>query len=130
MVDTLVKILVATVFLMTLVEFYAIFMKYQNVSYVARRLTRAVEVSGTVEGIDADFNNLCSMSKLDGAAYNIEATYFNSSGAIQLRDTFTVEVTYTYYLNIFSPSFGAPVKLPINMRAKAGGMSEVFYKSS
>jgi len=129
MVDTLVKFLVVTVFLLTLIEFYALFMRYQNVSYTARRLTRAIEVSGTTEGIDGDFSNLVSMTNLDGASYSIDAPYFDSSGKIQLRDTFTVEVRFTYYLNVFSPSFGPPVRLPINMTARVGGMSEVFHKS-
>jgi hypothetical protein len=129
MVDVLVKFLVVTVFLLTLVEFYALFMRYQNVSYVARRLTRSIEVSGTTEGANGDFANLISMANLDGASFTIDAPYFDSSGKIQLRDTFAVEVRFTYYINVFSPTVGPPMRLPISMTARMGGMSEVFHKT-
>ena len=129
MVEILVKVLVVTVFMLTLIEFYSMFTKYQNVSYVARRLTRAIEVSGTTDGISSDFAGLVSMTNLDGASYSIDAPYFDSSGKIQLRDIFTVEVNYTHYINIFTPTLGVPVRIPINMTARNAGMSEVFYKS-
>ena len=128
-VETLVKLVVVTVFLLSLVEFYAIFIKYQNVNFVARRMVRAIEVSGGTQGIGTMFSNISTQVKLNGATYTIEAVYCNGNGGIQLRDTFTVEVKYTYYFTVFSPNFSPPLRIPINMSAKFGGMSEVYHKT-
>jgi hypothetical protein len=128
MVDTLVMCIVVVVFLLTLIEFYGIFIKYQNVNTVARRMTRAVEVSGTTNGLQTTFDTLVANAGLQGATFEVNATFFDGTGAIQLRDHFTVTVNYPYRFNIFSPDFSDPVGFVIPMNSSVTGMSEVFHK--
>jgi Flp pilus assembly protein TadG len=128
MVEVLVKFLITTVFVLTLIEFYGIFTRYQNLEFAARRAARAIEVSGSVQGVEAAFQSLCNRNGLDGAALSITAVYCNGSGGIQLRDTFSISASFTYQMRIFTPNEGLAVTLPIPLRVNLTGMSEVYYK--
>ncbi len=129
-VDTLVMLIVSVVILMTLIEFLGVFMTFQNVNFIGKRLARAVEVSGSVQGLDTTFDELCDKTKMAGDIdYQIQASYCDSGNRrIQLRDTFTLTVSYTYYLNIFTPDFAPPLRLTFPLTSRVIGMSEVFYK--
>ena len=128
MVDVLFQCLIIIVFIMTLTEFYGIFMKVQNMNFIARRLTRSVEISGTVSGLSGEFDTLCGELGLTGASMQVDAAYCDGVSRIQLRETFKVTVRYTYYFNIFAPDNGSPLRISIPLTVSLTGMSEVYTR--
>lgn len=127
-VDVLIYCLVGTIALMTIIEFYNVFMKYQNLTFVTRRLVRAVEVTGTTAGLQTVFDELVDSTGLDGATFSVNAVYCDGVNRIQLRNTFTITVDYVYQLNVFTPDNAASVAIPIDMQTSMGGMSEVYTR--
>ena len=65
----------------------------------------------------------------DGAAMSVTASYFDAvSRKIQLRNTFTVNLTSSYRINVFTPINGTPVGFNIPLRVSLTGMSEKYWK--
>ncbi|GHU94339.1 hypothetical protein FACS1894208_05240 [Clostridia bacterium] len=127
--EIIVKTLIVVVFLLTVINLYNVFIKYQNVNYICRRVVRAIEVEGQVNGnIDSVFNQLTAQLNIN-ASYTVKNTsYWDYSRKIQLRDNFTVEVTATYDFQVLSPLFAPPVIISIPLKADITGMSEVYWK--
>ena len=133
-VDFLVQFLIATTIIVTLTGFFNLFMQHQNVVYIAKRLVRAIELSGQHDyNIFNLFNQLVGELKLSGANY----TVYNASGGvvqrlgsnnrIQLRDTFIVQVEYKLDFRVFLP-LSELYSIPFTLQARLPGMSEVFYR--
>jgi hypothetical protein len=125
----IVKTLIVVVFLLTVIGFYNIFIRYQNVNYAAKRVARAIEIEGQVNGsVTSLFNRLNSELGINASFRVINTSYFDASRKIQLRDTFTVEVTASYGFQILNPTFAPPVVINIPIRVAITGMSEVYWK--
>jgi hypothetical protein len=58
----------------------------------------------------------------------VEDVEYCADQKIQLRDTFTITMTYSYPFTIFTPSFAPPVEIQIPMKVSITGMSEKFWK--
>jgi hypothetical protein len=58
----------------------------------------------------------------------VENVSYCEDQKIQLRDTFTVTMTYSYPFTIFTPSFAPPVEIRIPMKVSITGMSEKYWK--
>ena len=90
-----------------------------------------MEVSGAKDaGVDALFQQLTADLGLLGAEYRlVNVTYLpGSGGRIQLRDTFTVVVTYPVSFSI-APLSGERLPPSIfTIEARLPGMSEVFWR--
>ena len=102
-------------------------MQYYNASFICRKVVRGIEVSGEYNA--AEVSSLVddlggdALSDLD---INVNASYF-SGRKIQLRDSFSVELTATYKISIFR--FGdTPLYLNLPIRIKLAGMSEVYWR--
>lgn len=129
--EMIIMTLVVVVFLMTVINFYSIFMMYQNVTYICRRVVRAIEVEGAYSSDITDlFDTLKVELDVPDAEITISnVTYFDHSArTIQLRETFTITVSYTFQMEILNPMFTPPVTVPIPLTAKLTGMSEVYHK--
>jgi len=127
--ELIIKTLIVVVFLLTVINLYNVFIRYQNVNYVAKRITRAIEIEGQVNsGIDSLFMELNNQLGLNASYRVTDVTYFDSSRKIQLRNQFTVEVAANFNFEILSPMFGPPLVVPIPLRADITGISEVYHK--
>ena len=128
-VDFLVQFFIAITVVVTVISFFNIFVKHQNVVFVAKRLVRAVEVTGKNDiELQAMFVTLVDELGLDGADFSLEnVSYLSDGESIQLRDTFTVVVTYPIEFVIASPG-EATFSIPFTLQARLPGMSEVFFR--
>jgi hypothetical protein len=126
-VDVMVGCILAVVAIMALIEFYGIFVKYQHVNTVARRVARTIEVTGTTEGAEDLFDDLTDIAGLDGAVLTIDASYVNGDH-IQLRDTFVVTVSYVYTVRVISADALPGAVIAIPLETAYTGMSEVYVR--
>ncbi len=129
--ELIIKTLVFITLIATSISFFGVFTTYLNLNYAARRVVREIEISGRVS---SDTYNLYDDLKIntnipDDATINVSASYFNAAEKkIQLRDTFSVTLSTSYRINVFTPQGGAPVGFSIPLRVKLTGMSEKFWK--
>ena len=129
--EIIIKTLVFITLIATAISFFGVFTTYINVNYVARRVTREIEIAGRVSSDTYDlFNDMKASTNIGAAAtMNVSATYFDAAEKkIQLRDTFTVTVSSSYRINVFTPTGGAPVGFDIPLVVRLTGMSEKFWK--
>jgi uncharacterized membrane protein len=128
--ELIIKTLIVVVFLLTVINLYNVFIRYQNVNYVAKRVARAIEIEGQVNGsVTSLFNSLNSQLGLNASYQVTNTSYFDASRKIQLRNTFTVEVRASFNFHILSPMFAPPVVIGIPLKANITGMSEVYLET-
>lgn len=129
--ELIIKTVVFLTLIATAISFFGIFTSYLNLNYAARRVVREIEISGQVtSNTTALFNTLnTNLNMGDGAAMSVTASYFDAvSRKIQLRNTFTVNLTSSYRINVFTPINGTPVGFNIPIRVSLTGMSEKYWK--
>jgi hypothetical protein len=123
--DIIIKTVIIVTILMTVIGFYDVFVKHQNITYMARRIVRAVELEGTASAAGAVFTELKAGLGLPDATYSIDRT-----GRIQIREDFTVTVTSPYVIRLFDPALGPPAELSVVFGARLTGVSERYWKPS
>ncbi len=130
--STTVEALVAMLLLFAVVGTFLlvppVFTHKQNIDVMARKLVRAVEVSGTIdEHIDELYNRLANELGIHPTV-EWEANYIPGTNHIQLRDTFRLKLTASYPITIFEPTFTAPIQAHIPISITLTGVSEVYFK--
>lgn len=125
--DLIIKTLVVITLMATVMSFLSIFTTYLNLNHVCRRVVRVIELDGQVSEQAYDvFYKLKQQTNLS-PEMAIDAEYCEDP-KIQLRDTFTITMTYNYPFTIFTPSFAPPVEIRIPMKVSITGMSEKYWK--
>jgi len=129
-VEFLVQFFIVMVLVAGIITLYSIFTTHQHVVFMARRLVRAIEVTGVndynVHNLFLSLRDDLGLLAADFQVINV--TYFPGGGQrIQLRDTFTVEVVFPQHLQ-FANVNGATIAIPFNHRVRLNGMSEVFWR--
>lgn len=126
--DLMVKTLVVITLMLTVISFLSVFTTYLNLNHICRRVVRVVELEGQVSDKANDvFYRLKQQTGLSPDMTVEDVDYFDGQ-KIQLRDTFTVTMTYSYSFTIFTPSFAPPVEIQIPMKVSISGMSEHYWK--
>ena len=126
--DLIIKTLVVLSLMVTVMNFLSIFTTYLNLNHICRRVVRVVELEGQVSDHANDvFYRLKQQTGLSPEMTVEDVTYCTEQ-KIQLRDTFTITMTYSYPFTIFTPSFAPPVEIKIPMKVSITGMSEKYWK--
>lgn len=126
--DLIIKTLVVLSLMVTVMSFLSVFTTYLNLNHVCRRVVRVVELEGQVSDRAYDvFYRLKQQTGLSPEMTLEDVTYCGDQ-KIQLRDTFTVTMTYNHPFTIFTPSFAPPVEIKIPMKVSITGMSEKYWK--
>jgi hypothetical protein len=126
--DLIIKTLVVLSLMVTVMSFLSVFTTYLNLNHVCRRVVRVVELEGQVSDRAYDvFYRLKQQTDLS-PEMTVENVSYCEDQKIQLRDTFTVTMTYSYPFTIFTPSFAPPVEIRIPMKVSITGMSEKYWK--
>jgi hypothetical protein len=126
--DLMIKTLVVITLMVTVVSFLSVFTTYLNLDHICRRVVRVVELDGQVSDLAYDvFNHLKQQTGLS-PEMTVENVEYCEDQKIQLRDTFTITMTYSYPFTIFTPSFSPPVVIEIPMKVSITGMSEHYWK--
>ena len=128
--DLMVKTLVVITLMVTVMSFLSIFTTYLNLNHICRRVVRVIELEGQVSDKAYDvFYRLKQQTGLSPEMTVEDVDYYDGQ-KIQLRDTFTITMTYSHPFTIFTPSFAPPVKIMIPMKVSITGMSEKYWKLS
>lgn len=128
--DLMVKTLVVVTLMATVMSCLSIFTAYLNLSHICRRVVRVVELEGQVS--DRAYDVFYRLKQQTGVSpeMTVEDVNYCVDQKIQLRDTFTVTMTYSHPFTIFTPSFAPPVVIRVPMKVKIAGMSEKYWKLS
>lgn len=128
--DLMIKTLVVLSLMVTVISFLSVFTTYLNLNHVCRRVVRVVELEGQVS--DRAYDTFYRLKQQTGLSpeMTVEDVTYQEDQKIQLRDTFTVTMTYEYPFTIFTPSFAPPVEIRIPMKVSITGMSEKYWKLS
>lgn len=126
--DLMVKTLVVITLMLTVISFLSVFTTYLNLNHICRRVVRVVELEGQVSDKANDvFYRLKQQTGLS-PDMTVEDVEYCEGQKIQLRNTFTITMTYRYPFTIFAPSFAPPLEVEIPMKVSIGGMSEHYWK--
>lgn len=126
--DLMVKTLVVITLMLTVISFLSVFTTYLNLNFICRRVVRVVELEGQVSDRADDIFYRLKLQTGISPEMDVEDVEYCEDQKIQLRDTFTVAMTYKYPFTIFTPSFAPPVEIQIPMTVKITGMSEHYWK--
>jgi hypothetical protein len=126
--DLMIKTLVVITLMVTVVSFLSVFTTYLNLDHVCRRVVRVVELDGQVS--DRAYDVFYQLKQQTGLSpeMTVENVEYCEDQKIQLRNTFTITMTYSYPFTIFTPSFAPPVVIEIPMKVSITGMSEHYWK--
>lgn len=126
--DLMIKTLVVITLMVTVMSFLSIFTTYLNLNHVCHRVVRVVELEGEIS--DRAYDVFYRLKQQTGLSpeMTVEDVEYCEDQKIQLRDTFTITMTYSYPFTIFAPSFAPPVVVQIPMKASITGMSEHYWK--
>lgn len=130
-VELVVKFMVITVMLLFILEVFAVVMQYQDITYIAKTVTRVVEQEGALNNTGYEMLNKLNENMGTDAELEISnVRYFNNlEKTIQFRNTFVISISDSYSLKILSPIFVKnPLVIDIPMTASITGMSEVYWK--
>lgn len=128
--ELMIQTLVVITLMVTVMSFLSIFTTYLNLNHVCRRVVRVVELDGQVSDQANDtFYKLKQQTGLS-PEMTVEDVEYCEDQKIQLRDTFTIVMTYNYPFTVFTPSFAPPVVIQIPMKVSIEGMSEHYWKLS
>ena len=126
--ELMIQTLVVITLMVTVMSFLSIFTTYLNLNHVCRRVVRVVELDGQVSDHANDtFYKLKQQTGLS-PEMTVEDVVYCEDQKIQLRDTFTITMTYSYPFTVFAPSFAPPVVIQIPMKVTITGMSEHYWK--
>jgi hypothetical protein len=120
-----------TVFIAVLFSFLAIpevFIKKQEIDYIARTVTRRIERDGMAG--EAARQTVVDLARETGVSADISwaGAFRGAESKIQIRDRFTVTAKFTVKVRLFDPVFGAPVYMDIPIQKTLSGVSEVYWK--
>ena len=126
--ELMIKTLVVLTLMVTVISFLNVFTTYLNLNHVCRRVVRVVELEGQVS--DKAYDTFYRLKQQTGLSPDmvIEDVEYCDGQKIQLRDTFTITMTYRYPFTIFTPSFAPPLEVEIPMKVSITGMSEHYWK--
>jgi len=126
--DLMIKTLVVITLMVTVISFLSVFTTYLNMDHICRRVVRVVELDGQVS--DQAYDAFYQLKQQTGLSpeMTVENVEYCEDQKIQLRDTFTITMTYSYPFTVFTPSFSPPVVIEIPMKVSITGMSEHYWK--
>jgi len=125
-IDLVIKVMVAMVFVALIVRLPEPFLKYQNLSYACRTVTRAVEAAG---GWNSDVDAL--VRELDAKSGLVPTIDFRAPGGgarVEYRERFSVTMEVKHRVTLLDLSFAGPLEYTIPLRVTSEGVGEVYWK--
>ena len=105
-----------------------LFIRKQEVDYVARAVARQIERTGMAGRAAQDLvRALAAETGLD-ADVSWRGNFTGAQDKLQLRERFTVTVRYTARVKIVDPAFLDTVYLTVPISKTVSGVSEVYWK--
>lgn len=122
-IDTVVIVISAMLVIAFAVKVFPVFVAKNQLNTYANEVMRTAEISGRVgTELSIKTENLKEQTGIS-PAISWQANYISGTNKVQLNDEITVTVTKTVDIGFFS--FGS---FPIELKSKATGRSEVYWK--
>lgn len=122
-IDTVVIVIAAMLVIAFAVKVFPVFVVKNQLNTYANEIMRTAEISGRVgTEVSVKAESLKEQTGIN-PAISWQVNYISGTNEAQLNDEMTVIVTKTVDIGFFS--FGS---FPIELKAKASGRSEVYWK--
>jgi hypothetical protein len=126
--ESFIPMLVAMILIFTLIAtfitIFPVFVIKTKVDTIASQLTRVIELTGEAGSeYTAELGELRTATGLDPTV-NVQP----AAAQYQLREQFTVTVTVTAQVKIFTPAVGEPLTIDVPISKTMVGRSEVYFK--
>lgn len=136
-IETIYSVFAIVMLIMSALLILTYAVQATQVSYAAKRITRAIEVGGTANQTEMDTlldSFLPNASELNAHVMvpDSSVTYFNvADKEIQLRQGFQVLITASYKLQLINAGDGSLENLAFNLpiTVRINGQSEVYWKT-
>lgn len=129
-IELIIAVAVITALIMSFMTLPDLYVKKQNIDYMANAIARSVEISGEIGSDTQKLINELKQSTGLNPVITWDGPFYDANGSrrIQLRDTFHVTLSMTVKIKIIEPSFSGPVYLDIPMKKQVKGVSEIYWK--
>ena len=122
-IDTVVIIIAAMLVISFSVKVFPVFIAKNQLNNYANEIIRTAEISGRVGAeVNGNEDKLKEQTGIN-PVISWNGSYISGTDKVQLNDEITVTVSSTVDIGFFS--FGS---FPIELKAKATGRSEVYWK--
>ena len=122
-IDTVVIVISAMLVIAFAVKVFPVFVAKNQLNTYANEVMRTAEISGRVgTEVSIKTESLKEQTAIS-PAISWQANYISGTNKVQLNDEITLTVTKTVDIGFFS--FGS---FPIELKSKATGRSEVYWK--
>lgn len=146
-VELLVKLMLALVLIYTFAQIVPIAMIHTNMSHAAEALARTVELTGQTDN-SAEFQDQCTVYRnewdwfadaessieikpIHDVESDTQGWFSRSEKKLAFRETFTLEISYTYHMSILSTTLVKDdVGLDFPIKKTVRGTSEIYWKRS
>ena len=105
-----------------------LFVRKQEVDYIARAVARQIERTGMAGAPALDFVRALAAETGMDADVTWSGNFQGAHDKLQLRDRFTVTVRYEAKVKVVDPSFIDTVYLTVPISKTVSGVSEVYWK--
>lgn len=127
--ELMIEFFVVVTLMATVLSFLSIFTVYLSLNQMCGRIVRVIELEGQVSDNVYDvFNQMKEQTGLSPTMTIEDVNYLDDQQKIQLRDTFTVKLHYSYSFTVLRPSSSPPVQIVIPVEVRITGMSERYWK--
>ena len=126
--DALLGMVLLMAVIISFISIPEVFIKKQNVDYIARMVVRRIEQEGKMDvQVQRYITELTDEVGIH-PAISWSGNFQGPSNKLQLRERFRIEVRYPVKIKIVEPSFREPVYLEIQVSKTLRGVSEVYWK--
>jgi hypothetical protein len=127
-IDALLGLMILMAVILSFLTIPEVFLKKQEVDYIARTVARRIEQDGRADG--AVYALVADLADETGVDADVEwaGDFRGLDNKLQIREKFTVSVRYTVTVRIIDPTFTNPLFLSIPIRKVVSGVSEVYWK--
>jgi hypothetical protein len=127
--DMLIGFMVLMSIILSLLTLPELFIKKQEIDYMAKTIVRRVEIEGE---LNSKVNEL-----IDSLAYESgfkpriewEGNFYGSSNRLQIRERFKLTLNHMVRIKLIDPAFSNPVFMDIPISKSIYGVSEVYWKN-
>ena len=126
--DLLIGFMVLVSVILSFLTLPELFVKKQQIDYMARTIARRVEIEGELNGRVYDTVNSLAYECGFMPTIEWEGNFYGTGNKLQIRERFKVTLGHTVRITLIDPTFTNPVYLDIPMGKSVIGVSEVYWK--
>ena len=126
--DILIGFMILISVILSFLTLPELFVKKQNIDYMARTIARRVEIEGELNS--AVYETISSLAYESGFLPVIEwqGNFFGLTNRLQIREKFRLKLSHRVRIKLIDPTFSNPVYLEIPLSKSVYGVSEVYWK--